>query len=66
MGTERRTLLIGGFALFGLGVGWFALSHLLIGTATGDALAEALGVMLALLVVGSIVGAMVKGRGNHP
>ena len=66
MGSEQRTLLIGGGTLLGLGVGWFVLSHLIIGTATGDAAAEALGVMLALLVVGSIVGALIKGRGNHP
>ena len=53
-----RTLVVGGSVVGLLGVGWFALSHVVMGTATGDAVAEALGVVLALLVVASVVGAV--------
>jgi hypothetical protein len=53
-----RTLVVGGSAVALLGLGWFALSHGVMGTTTGDALVEALGVVLALLVVASVVGAV--------
>jgi hypothetical protein len=59
-----RTLLLGGSAVALLGIGWFALSHVIMGTATGDALVESLGVVLALLVVASVVGA-VRGSGRQ-
>ncbi len=60
----RRTLVGGGAVLAGLGIGWFFLSHLVMGTETGDAVGESLGVVLALLVVASIAGAIISGRGK--
>jgi hypothetical protein len=64
-GPATRTLVVGGSLLGLLGLGWFALSHLVMGTATVDAVVEALGVVLALLVVGSVVGA-VRGSVRAP
>ncbi|HEY7224445.1 MAG TPA: hypothetical protein VH561_12775 [Micromonosporaceae bacterium] len=64
MGTEdtgdqsRRGLLLGAATVALLGLGWFVLSHVVMGTATVDALVEALGVVLALLVVASVIGAV--------
>jgi len=60
--AATRTLVVGGSVVGLLGIGWFALSHLVMGTATGDAVVEALGVMLALLVVASVVGAIRASR----
>lgn len=60
--ADTRTLVVGGSVVGLLGIGWFALSHLVMGTATGDAVVEALGVMLALLVVASVVGAIRASR----
>lgn len=62
---ENRTAAIGASVIGLLGIGWFALSHFVMKTATADALGEALGVVLALLVVASIIGAVVSTRGNH-
>ena len=45
-GDSTRTLLLGGVVLALLGAGWFALSHLIMGTATGAAVGESLGVVL--------------------
>jgi hypothetical protein len=56
---STRTLVIGAIVVGLLGVGWFALSHLVMGTAVADALGEALGVVLAVSVVGSIIGAVI-------
>jgi hypothetical protein len=61
---SNRTLVVGGGVIVLLGAGWFALSHLVMGTAATDALGEALGVVLAVSVVASIVGAFVSGRGK--
>jgi hypothetical protein len=57
--------LIGGILVVLLGVGWFALSRGVMGTAVVDAIAESLGVVLALLVVASIVGAVSRSKGSH-
>jgi hypothetical protein len=59
-----RTLVVGGLVITSAGVGWFILSHLVMGTQTGDAVEESLGVVLALLVVASIAGAIISGRGK--
>jgi hypothetical protein len=59
-----RTLVLGGGVITLLGAGWFVLSHVVMDTAIPDALGEALGVVLALLVVGSIAGAIWSGRGK--
>jgi hypothetical protein len=59
------TLVVGGGTVLLLSVGWFVLSHQVMGTATGDAIGESVGVALSLLVVASIVGAILSGRGNH-
>jgi hypothetical protein len=61
---SNRTLVLGGGVIILLGAGWFALSHLVMGTAVSDALGEALGVMLAVSVVASIAGAFISGRGK--
>lgn len=54
--------LVGGFVVVLGGVGWFTLSHVVMGTGIADAAGEALGVMLGLLVVTSILGAVLSGR----
>jgi hypothetical protein len=65
-----RTLVLGGTVVALLGIGWFVLSHVVMGTPTVDAVVEALGVMLALLVVasviGSVAGAMRERRREDP
>jgi len=61
----NRTAVIGALVIGVLGVGWFVLSHFVMKTATPDAMGEAVGVMLALLVVASIIGAVLSTRGNH-
>jgi hypothetical protein len=67
--TDARTRptgpVIGGILVALLGVGWFVLSRGVMGTSVVDAVAEALGVILALLVVASIVGAVLRSRGSH-
>lgn len=62
--NSRRVPIVGGVGIVALGVGWFVLSHLAMRTPTGDAIGEALGVMLALLVVASILGAVFSARGR--
>lgn len=57
-GDGTRTLVVGGGVLLLLGAGWFVLSHVVMGTQTADALGEALGVMLGLAIVASIIGAI--------
>jgi hypothetical protein len=54
--------VIAGTVIALLGIGWFFLSHLVMQTSTPDAAGEALGVMLALLVVASAVGAVLQAR----
>jgi len=61
---STRTLVVGGGIIGLLGAGWFVLSHLVMDTDISDALGEALGVVLALGVVASIVGAVLSGRGK--
>jgi hypothetical protein len=56
--------VVGGALVFLLGLGWFALSRGM-GTSVVDAVGEALGVILALLVVASIVAAVLRSRGSH-
>jgi hypothetical protein len=64
MGTDRaahddtRKLLVGGSLAAALGLGWFMLSHVVKDTAAGDAVVEAFGVVLGLLVVASVIGAV--------
>lgn len=57
---ETRTLVLGGSVVALLGVGWFVLSHIVMKTPAVDAVVEALGVMLALLVVASIIGSVTR------
>jgi hypothetical protein len=61
----NRIAAIGATVIGALGAGWFILSHFVMKTATTDALGEAVGVMLALLVVASVIGAVMSTRGNH-
>jgi hypothetical protein len=62
---SNRTAVVGGLVIGVLAAGWFVLSHFVMDTDTPDALGEALGVALALLVVVSIIGAVLTTRGNH-
>lgn len=62
--AEKRTALVGAGVIGGLSLGWFALSHWMMGTSAADAVGEALGVALALLVVASVVGAVWSSRGR--
>jgi hypothetical protein len=55
---DSRALLIGGSAMALLGLGWFVLSHVVMRTDIGDAVVEALGVVLAVLVLVSLVAAL--------
>jgi len=45
-----------------LAVGWFLLSHFVMHTDSADAVGEALGAALGLLVAVSVVGAIVTAR----
>jgi hypothetical protein len=63
--SERRVAVLGGSVIAALGVGWFVMSHFVMKTATSDALGEAVGVIFALLVVASVIGAVASARGNH-
>ena len=62
--TKRgsRIAAVGGIIVVAGGLGWFALSHVVMGTPIGDAAGEALGVMLGLLVVTSVLGAILGNR----
>jgi hypothetical protein len=59
---QRRTLVVGGSVLALIAVGWFVLSHVVLGTDSVDALVEALGVVLGLLIAASVVGAVWANR----
>ena len=63
--ASRQGPVVGGAVVVLLGLGWFALSRSVMGTPVVDAVVEALGVILALLVVASIVGAVLRSRGSH-
>jgi predicted lipid-binding transport protein (Tim44 family) len=58
--SETRVLVLGGGVIAVLGIGWFVLSHVVMKTPVVDAIVEALGVMLALLVVASVIGSVVR------
>ena len=57
-----RCLVVGGVVIGLLGAGWFVLSHFVMDTAAPDAIGEALGVMLGVLVLVSVVGAFRQGE----
>lgn len=57
-----RTAVIGAAVIGALGVGWFGLSHFVMHTASANAVGESVGVVLALLMVGSFVGAVLSSR----
>lgn len=62
-GRVNRVIVAGITVLLALGAGWFALSWQVMNNGAADAAGEALGVMFALLIVVSVVGA-VRGRGG--
>jgi hypothetical protein len=64
MNQSARTLVIGGGLVVAAGIGWFALSHLVMNTPISDSIGESLGVVLGLLVVASVIGAVWSSRGN--
>lgn len=51
-------VVLGGAVLVALAVGWFLLSRTVMHNTSADAVSEALGVALALLIVVSVVGAL--------
>ena len=59
-----RAAAWGGAVIVLLGAGWFLLAHYVMGEPVGDATGETLGVMLALLLVASVIGAVRSGRGR--
>jgi hypothetical protein len=59
-----RAAVWGGAAIVLLGAGWFLLAHYVMGETVRDATGESLGVMLALLLVASVIGAVRSGRGR--
>jgi hypothetical protein len=58
--SGQRTLVIGGSIIGAIGIGWFVLSHVMLRATSSDAVVEALGVMLALTIVASVIGAVVR------
>jgi hypothetical protein len=66
-GPDRptRVLITGGVSILVLATGWFVLSHFVMHTGVGDAIAEAVGVAFALLVVASALGAVLSSQGRH-
>lgn len=63
--TSSVAVTAGAAIIVLIGAGWFVLSRYVMETATLDAIGEALGVMLGLLVLVSIVGAIASTRGSH-
>jgi hypothetical protein len=63
-GPSRRTWTIGAIGLLAVAAGWFALSLRVAHNNVRTAAGEAIGVMLAILVVASVVGAFVSRRGD--
>jgi hypothetical protein len=57
-----RGALIGTSVVLVLAIGWFLMSHLVMKTSIPDAIGEATGVALGLLIVVSVVGAIVSKR----
>lgn len=62
-GGRVRTITVGATAVALLACGWFVLSWRVMHTAPVDAAGEALGVLLGLLIVASVVGAVRNGSG---
>jgi hypothetical protein len=58
----HRAAALSGVVILILMVGWFTMSYLLMHNTVADALGEALGVGLGLLVVASVVGAVRSSR----
>jgi hypothetical protein len=63
-GPSRRAWTFGAIGLVAVAAGWFALSLRVAHNTARTAAGEAIGVMLALLVVASVVGAFVGRRGE--
>lgn len=53
-----KTVVAGTAVLLALGAGWFALSWRVMHSPAGDAAGESFGVMFALLIVVSAIGAI--------
>jgi hypothetical protein len=60
-----RAAVIAGALIGVLGVGWFVMSHFVIHNTSADAVGEAVGVVLALLIVASCIGAVLSSRRSH-
>lgn len=64
--TPVRPVVVGITVLALVGLGWFLLSWQVMHTAAGDAGGEAFGVVFALLIIVSVVGAIRSARrGAH-
>jgi hypothetical protein len=61
---DQRILFLGATIIAMLGVGWFLLSWRVAHNPAGDAFSETLGIVFMLLIVGSVIGASVRG-GPH-
>lgn len=59
--SDRRAVAAG-VVIVALSGGWFLMSHFAMDTGVSDALGEAVGVALGLLLVISVVGAALAGR----
>lgn len=57
-GPSPGLLAAGATGVIALGVGWFFLSWAVIDTPAADAAGEAIGVVFALLIVASVIGAI--------
>ncbi len=65
-GRSGRATVIGGVLIVALAIGWFALSHVVLGTPIVEAIEESFGVAFGLLLLVSVVGAIMTARKNHP
>ncbi len=61
-GVSNGRAVAAGAVIVALSAGWFLMSHFAMDTDVSDALGEAVGVALGLLLVISVVGAAVSGR----
>jgi len=63
--SPRWSIVVGGAAVIGLGIGWFLISYIGMRDDLADSVTEGLGAALGLLVAISVIGAVVSARGAH-
>jgi hypothetical protein len=57
---DHRVVVLGGVLIAVLSAGWFLLSWQVAHNPAGDAFGEALGMVFFLLIVGSVIGGMLR------